>query len=338
MTDERAEKQERPKGRAAKGGKAATAKGAAVKGAAAKGTTTKVTRQPKGAAKEKPRKKGGMPAQEQERQPGREHEMVPAPQYEGTNYRAAGKLEGKVAVITGGDSGIGRAVAVHFAKEGADVAILYLEEDEDAKQVKRDVEALGRRALLVKGDIGDPDFCEEAIERVVEELGRLDVLVNNAAEQHDQRAIEGISDEQLEKTFRTNVFSQFYLTRAAMPHLEKGASIINSTSITAYRGSPHLMDYAATKGAILAFTRSLASNLAEKGIRVNAVAPGPIWTPLIPASFPAEEVAKFGADQPLGRPGQPEEVAPAYVYLASQDSSYVTGQTIHVNGGEIVGG
>ncbi len=292
------------------------------------------------AAEERARRheRGGMPAQEQHRQPGREDEMVPAPRYEGGGYRAAGKLEGKVAAITGGDSGIGRSVAVHFAREGADVAILYLEEDRDAEQVKEDVEALGRKALLIRGDVGDPEFCREAVERVVDELGRLDVLVNNAAEQHDAHTLEEISDEQLEKTFRTNVFSQFYLTRAALPHLGEGATIINSTSITAYRGSPHLMDYAATKGAILAFTRSLATNLAGRGIRVNAVAPGPIWTPLIPASFPAEEVADFGADQPLGRPGQPEEVAPAYVYLASQDSSYVTGQTIHVNGGEVVGG
>ena len=282
--------------------------------------------------------KGGMPPQEQDRQPGREHEMFPEPLYEGADYRAGGKLEGKVALITGGDSGIGRAVAVHFAKEGADVAILYLEEGADAEQVKADVEALGRKALLVKGDIADSAFCGDAVRRVVDELGGLDVLVNNAAEQHEALSLEDITDEQLERTFRTNIFSFFYLTRAALEHLEEGASIINTTSITAYRGSPHLMDYAATKGAILAFTRSLADNLASKGIRVNAVAPGPIWTPLIPASFPAEEVAKFGTDQPLGRPGQPEEVAPAYVYLASRDSSYVTGQTIHVNGGEIVGG
>lgn len=285
------------------------------------------------------KKKGkSKPPQEQDRQPGREHEMRPEPKYEGENYKPAGKLEGMATVITGGDSGIGRAVAVHFAKEGADVAILYLEEDADAEQVKADVEALGRKALLVKGDIADSAFCGDAVRRVVDELGGLDVLVNNAAEQHEAQSLAEIPDEQIERTFRTNIFSQFYLTRAALEHMKKGASIINTTSITAFRGSPHLMDYAATKGAIIAFTRSLATNLAEKGIRVNAVAPGPIWTPLIPASFPAEEVGKFGADQPLGRPGEPEECAPAFVYLACRDSSYVTGQTIHVNGGEIIGG
>ncbi len=284
-------------------------------------------------------KKGkGKPAQEQDRQPGREHEMRPEPRYEGKDYRAAGKLEGKVAVITGGDSGIGRAVAVHFAKEGADVAIVYLEEDRDAQTVKAEVEEHGRRALLLRGDVADPEFCRDTIGQTVDELGGLDVLVNNAAEQHDAHSLAEIPDEQIERTFRTNVFSMFYLTRAALEHMKEGASIINTTSITAFRGSEHLMDYAATKGAILSFTRSLATNLASQGIRVNAVAPGPIWTPLIPASFPAEEVAKFGADQPLGRAGEPEECAPAYVYLACRDSSYVTGQTIHVNGGEIVGG
>lgn len=285
------------------------------------------------------KKKGkSKPAQEQDRQPGREHEMRPEPRYEGKDYKPAGKLEGMATVITGGDSGIGRAVAVHFAKEGADVAIIYLEEDSDAELVKAEVEEQGRRALLLRGDIGDPEFCRDAIGQVVDEFGRLDVLVNNAAEQHEAQSLAEIPDEQIERTFRTNIFSQFYLTRAALEHMKKGASIINTTSITAFRGSPHLMDYASTKGAILAFTRSLATNLAEQGIRVNAVAPGPIWTPLIPASFPAEEVAKFGADQPLGRPGEPEECAPAFVYLACRDSSYVTGQTIHVNGGEIIGG
>lgn len=285
------------------------------------------------------KKKGkAKPPQEQDRQPGREHEMRPEPKYSGEHYKPAGKLEGMATVVTGGDSGIGRAVAVHFAKEGADVAIIYLEEDSDAELVKAEVEEEGRRALLLRGDIGDPEFCRDAIGQVVDEFGRLDVLVNNAAEQHEAHSLEEIPDDQIERTFRTNIFSQFYLTRAALEHMKKGASIINTTSITAFRGSPHLMDYAATKGAILAFTRSLATNLAEKGIRVNAVAPGPIWTPLIPASFLAEEVAKFGADQPLGRPGEPEECAPAFVYLACRDSSYVTGQTIHVNGGEIVGG
>ena len=278
------------------------------------------------------------PPQHQEKQPGIESELEPLPRYQGEAYLPAGKLRGKVALISGGDSGIGRAVAVHFAQEGADVAVLYLDEHEDAKLTAREVEAEGSHALLIAGDVGDPDFCNDAVEKTIAEFGGLDVLVNNAAEQHVVKGIGDLDDEQLHRTFRTNVFAVFYLTRAAMPHLKRGASIINTTSITAYRGSDTLIDYAATKGAVLAFTRSLSSNLASSGVRVNAVAPGPIWTPLIPASFPADEVATFGSEQPLGRAGEPEEVAPAYVYLACSDSSYVTGQTLHVNGGEIVGG
>lgn len=279
-----------------------------------------------------------LPPQEQEHQPGRENEMHPAPQYEGAAYRAAGKLEGKRALISGGDSGIGRAVAVHFAKEGADVAIIYLEEEEDAAETVRAVEAEGRRCVKLRGDIRESAFCREAVDRAAMELGGLQILVNNAGEQHVNQDLEELSNDQLKRTFETNVFAQFYLTRAALKHLKEGATIINTTSITAFRGSDTMLDYAATKGAVLSFTRSLAMNLADRQIRVNAVAPGPIWTPLIPASFSAERVAKFGTDQPLGRPGQPDEVAPAYVYLASSDSSYVTGQTIHVNGGELVGG
>ncbi len=278
------------------------------------------------------------PPQKQEHQPGSEEKMDPPPKYEGKNYRPGGKLEGKKALITGGDSGIGRAVAIHFAKEGADVAIVYLDETEDAEITAEAVEREGRRCVRIAGDIGDAAFCREAVKRTVDELGGLDVLVNNAAEQHAAEKLQDISDEQMERTFRTNIFSMFYLTKAALDQMKEGASIINTTSITAFRGNPTLMDYASTKGAILAFTRSLAMNLADKGIRVNGVAPGPIWTPLIPASFDEEKVSKFGADQPMKRAGQPEEVAPAYVYLASQDSSYVTGQTIHVNGGDIVGG
>jgi NAD(P)-dependent dehydrogenase (short-subunit alcohol dehydrogenase family) len=264
--------------------------------------------------------------------------MRPEPQFEAPEYRAAGKLEGKVALITGGDSGIGRAVAVYFAKEGGDVSVVYLEEHADAEETERQVEREGRRCLLIAGDVQDEAFCREAVEQTVEEFGRLDVLVNNAAVQYPQQRLEDISGEQLERTFRTNILAMFHITKAALEHLEKGASIINTTSVTAYRGNPTLIDYSSTKGAILSFTRALATNLAEKGIRVNAVAPGPIWTPLIPASFPAEKVASFGTDQPLGRPGQPEEVAPCYVFLASSDSSYISGQTLHPNGGEPVNG
>jgi NAD(P)-dependent dehydrogenase (short-subunit alcohol dehydrogenase family) len=279
-----------------------------------------------------------FPAQEQDRQPGIESEMRPQPKSVNPQYRGSGKLRGKVTLITGGDSGIGRAVAVAFAREGADVAVLYYDEHGDAEETKRMVEAEGRRCLIIAGDVGSESFCQEAVEQVVAAFDRLDTVVNNAAEQHPQDSLEKISAEQLERTFRTNIFSYFYITKAALKYLKEGSTIINSSSVTAYRGSHHLIDYAATKGAIVAFTRSLAQSLAEKGIRVNGVAPGPIWTPLIPASFPAEHVETFGSDVPLGRAGQPEEVAPSYVFLAADDSSYMTGQFLHPNGGEIING
>lgn len=278
------------------------------------------------------------PGETQESQPGSEAEMSLAPVVIRENYRGSGKLEGKVALITGGDSGIGRAVAVHFAREGADVAILYLDEHEDAQATVGMVEAEGRRALAIAGDIGDVAFCQQAVQQAASQLGGLDVLVNNAAEQTPQDSITDITPEQLERTFRTNIFGMFYLTQAAMPHLKEGSVIINTTSVTAYKGSPQLLDYSSTKGAIVAFTRSLSQNLAEKKIRVNAVAPGPIWTPLIPATFDAERVAEHGQNVPLERPGQPAEVAPAYVFLASDDSSYISGQVLHPNGGEVVNG
>jgi NAD(P)-dependent dehydrogenase (short-subunit alcohol dehydrogenase family) len=253
-------------------------------------------------------------------------------------YTGSRKLQGQVALITGGDSGIGRAVGVAFAKEGADIAIAYLTEDKDAEDTRELVAKCGRRCVLIKGNVGKESVCQDMVNKVTTELGRLDILINNAAEQHPQDCISKITEEQLEKTFRTNIFAMFYLVKAALPHLEGGGRIVNTTSITAYRGSAHLLDYASTKGAIVAFTRSLSQAFVSRGIRVNAVAPGPIWTPLIPATFPEDKVASFGADVPMGRAGQPDEVAPAFVYLASEDSSYVAGQVLHVNGGVVING
>jgi len=276
--------------------------------------------------------------QKQDRQPGIEAEMNPAPEYIKDTYRAAGKLKGKVALITGGDSGIGRAVSVHFAEEGADVAIVYLDEDEDADITKAHVEAAGRKCLLLKGDIKDPVFCKEAVKKTVQEFDKLNILVNNAGMQFPQKDVKEIDPEQLNTTFRTNIFSQFYFSEAAIAHMHAGDCIINTTSVTAYRSSPSLIDYSSTKGAITTFTRSLATNLIEKGIRVNAVAPGPVWTPLIVSTFDEEKIKKFGQETAMKRAGQPSELGPAYVFLASDDASFITGQVIHVNGGEVVNG
>lgn len=279
-----------------------------------------------------------QPPQHQDQQPGIESEMTPKPKAEDPQYRGSGKLQGKVALITGADSGIGRAVAIAFAKEGADVGIMYLNEHDDAKETKRLVEEQGRRAVAIAGDIGDETFCQQAVQQAVGEFGKLDILVNNAAEQHPQESIENITAQQLERTFRTNIFSMFFMTKAALKHLKEGSTIVNTTSVTAYKGNQQLIDYSSTKGAIVAFTRSLSQSLVEKGIRVNAVAPGPIWTPLIPSTFPEDKVASFGKQVPMKRPGQPEELAPSYVFLASDDSSYISGQVIHPNGGEVVNG
>ena len=279
-----------------------------------------------------PRRPRSFPPQHQDHQPGLESDMRPLPEAESPTYRPAGKLQGKAALISGGDSGIGRAVAIAFAKEGADVAIVYLNEYTDAAETKRQVEEERRKCILISGDIGDPDFCRSAVQETVAKMGRLDILVNNAAEQHPRDRIEQISPQQLERTFRTNVYGMFYLTQAAMPHLGPGSSVINTASVTAYKGSPNLLDYSATKGAVVAFTRSFALNVAGQNIRVNAVAPGPIWTPLIPSTFASADVQKFGSDTPLQRAGQPDELAPAYVFLASEDASYITGQVLHVGG------
>jgi NAD(P)-dependent dehydrogenase (short-subunit alcohol dehydrogenase family) len=278
------------------------------------------------------------PAQSQHKQPGVESKMVPEPAVIRNNYRGSSKLENKTALITGGDSGIGRAVSVHFAREGADVAVIYLDEHEDAEETKRLVELEGQKCHLISGDIGNQSFCEAAVTETINKFKKIDILVNNAAEQHPQDSFMDITSEQLEQTFRTNVFSMFYITKAVLPNLKEGSSIINSSSITAYQGSKDLIDYSATKGAIVSFTRSLSESLAEKGIRVNGVAPGMTWTPLIPASFSREKVDGFGGNAPMKRPGQPQDLAPAYVYLASDDASYVSGQMIHVNGGIIVAG
>ena len=277
------------------------------------------------------------PPQHQNQNPGIEALMDPQPVYIRPDYKAAGKLEGKVAIVTGGDSGIGRSVAVLFAHEGADVAVMYLDEHQDAQKTRAEIEKVGRKCLLIPGDVGDEQFCKDAVERVINELGQLDCLVNNAAEQHVQKSIEDISEDQLAGTFRTNIFGYFFMVKAALPHLKEGATIINTTSVTAFAGMPLLLDYSSTKGAILAFTRSLSQSLIEKGIRVNGVAPGPIWTPFIPSAMPAEDVATFGSQTPMKRPGQPFECGTCFVFLASDDSSYIAGQTLHPNGGEVVG-
>jgi NAD(P)-dependent dehydrogenase (short-subunit alcohol dehydrogenase family) len=274
------------------------------------------------------------PTREEPQLPGNEHELDPKPEWQ-PRYAGSGRLKDKVAIVTGGDSGIGRAVAVLFAREGADVAILYLNEHEDAADTKKFVEAEGRRAICIPGDLGDREFCLKAVQQVVDTFGQVDVLINNAGEQHPDEKIEDITEQQLRRTFQSNIYSMFFMVQAAMPHLKQGAAIVNCTSETMYKGAPILLDYSATKGAITAFTRSLAKNLVEQGIRVNAVAPGPIWTPLNPfGGQPPEKMAEFGKNTPMKRAGQPNEVAPSFLFLACDDASYMTGQVLHPDGGD----
>jgi NAD(P)-dependent dehydrogenase (short-subunit alcohol dehydrogenase family) len=320
----------------AKQGGSKSAKKAAAKKSAAKKAAAKRTASPPRVLKEPG---SPMPAQHLEK-PGIEAELELKPRYEAPHYRGSSKLNNRAALITGGDSGIGRAVAVLFAREGADVAIVYLpEEQADAEETRAAVEAEGRRALLIPGDVREADFCREAVGRTVEEFGKLDILVNNAAFQQHQKTIDDVSDEQFDRTFKTNIYGYFYMAKAALRHMGEGAVIINTGSITGLEGSKELLDYSATKGAIHAFTKSLAQNLVERRIRVNCVAPGPVWTPLNPADKEAEEVAEFGADTPLRRPAQPEEVAPAFVFFASEaDSSYITGEVLTLLGGETTAG
>ena len=279
---------------------------------------------------------GGMPPQHQERQPGIEAEMTPKPKDEAQGYKAAGKFTGWSVLITGGDSGIGKSVAIHFAKEGADVAIAYLDEHQDAERTKSLIEAAGRRCILIPGDLGQESHAKQSVERTVSEFGRLDVVILNASEQHVQHELEDITEEQLTRTFRSNIFSAFFVAKAAMKHLKEGSSIIVTTSITAFRGSGKLIDYSSTKGAQLGFIRALSQAVVDRKIRVNGVAPGPVWTPLIPASFSEKDVAEFGKDSPMGRPGEPDEIAPSFIFLASPENSAMTGQVLHPNMGEIV--
>ncbi|MEW9094190.1 MAG: SDR family oxidoreductase [Clostridiaceae bacterium] len=274
--------------------------------------------------------------QHQTKHPGLESDMNPKPIFQNPNYKPSGKFKDKVALITGGDSGIGRAVAVAYAQEGAKISIVYYDEHQDAEETKKVIESIGGQCLLIPGDIADSNFCNNAINDTINKFSSIDILVNNAAVQYVQTDLANITDQQLEKTFKTNIFSMFYMVRASLPHLKNGASIINTASVTAYKGNELLIDYSASKGAIVTFTRSLALSLAPKGIRVNAVAPGPIWTPLIPSSFNETDVSKFGSNTTMGRPGQPVELAGAYLFLASPEASYITGEVIHVNGGEII--
>jgi NAD(P)-dependent dehydrogenase (short-subunit alcohol dehydrogenase family) len=303
------------------------------------GSSSRASRNGSGEVGQLKQPKSPMPAQHQQK-PGLESKLRPRPRYQAPYYQGAEKLKHKVALITGGDSGIGRAVAVLFAREGADVAITYLpEEQSDADETREAVTAEGQRAHLIAGDLTDPDFCKEAVEATVARFGKLDILVNNAAFQQHQKSLADVSEEQWDRTFKSNIYSYFRVTKAAMPHLKKGSTIVNCGSITGLEGSPHLLDYSATKGAIHAFTKSLAQNLVEKGIRVNCVAPGPVWTPLNPSDKPAKEIPEFGADTPMKRPAQPEEIAPAFVYFASEiDSSYVTGEVLTLLGGETTAG